>query len=371
MANQKDMKISTGKKFLYAIIILLACFILLEAVLRMAGIHSRRESPFFLLLKVHEYPEYFQRHSTLFWEFIPNKTISGDFIAEGEYQINSNGFRGKEFIAGKPDSTIRICCIGNSCTFGWEIAEGKTYSDILRGQLKSRFPTQKFEVINCGVPGYTSHQGLTLLKEKILDFDPDIITLSFGWNDIWGAGKGITDNEQKILSPLVIWMQNNLAKLETYRLIKYLLLEVTEEKGLEGFDMENPSYRVSLEEYKQNLSEIHQVAESNGIIPIFLTSPAPDAKAYFGGGVHTQLSELFRIHEEYNEVIRTLRDKEQFWVVPLASHFANRSDYFDPELKDYIHYNQEGHKQVAIIISRFITRYQILDKLMADNNITN
>jgi len=369
MVESRNLKISSGKKIIFAVLVLLVLLILLEIILQVAGVQSRRESPFFLLLKVHEYPEYFQRHPTLFWELVPNKQIKGDFIAKGEYRINSQGFRGKEFEPDKAANTIRICCIGNSCTFGWEIPEGNTYSELLETALTKNYPGRKFEVINCGVPGYTSQQGLTLLKDKILDYRPDIITLSFGWNDIWGAGKGITDREQKIHSRLIINLQNALAKLKTYRLLKYVLLELSEKKGLESFDHENPAYRVSRDEYRENLAEIHRIALENGIIPIYLTSPAPDARVYFGSGTITQLEKLFEIHEQYNHIIRDLRDTRQYWVVPLATYFQNQPGLFDPELKDYIHYNQAGHLQVAELIANYMKRYRIIDNIMGENNL--
>jgi lysophospholipase L1-like esterase len=369
MAQTEGKKSSTSRKILFSFIFLLIVFILFESFLRIAGVHTRRESPFFLLLKVHEYPEYFRRHSTLFWEFIPNKIIRGDFLAEGEYRINNQGFRGDDFSTAKPQGVIRVCCIGNSCTFGWEIPEGRTYSELLQKKLESDYPDRNFQVLNLGVPGYTSNQGLVLLKERVLDFEPDIITLSFGWNDIWGAGKGITDKEQKILSPFVIWLQNTLAHLETYKLIKYLILELTEDKGLESFNIQNPQYRVSQEDYRYNLSQIHRIASEHGIIPIFLTSPAPDTRIYFGPNSESQLENLFRIHEEYNDVIRELRDKEQFWVIPVATYFKNQQGFFDPHLKDYIHYNESGHEYVASIISQFLKRYLIIDDVVNERGL--
>ena len=362
MVDSYSKSISAPKKVLFVLLTIFILLVIVETFLRIAGIEGRRESPFFLLLRVHEYPEYFRRHPTLFWEFVPNKTISGDFIAKGEYHINSHGFRGEEFDADKPKDQVRICCIGNSCTFGWEIPKGGTYSERLEDHLRSSYLDKNIEVINCGVPGYTSHQGLILLKEKILDYDPDIITLSFGWNDMWGAGRGLSDREIKVLSPFVIWLQNNLAKLATYRLVKYLILEVTEKEGLSGFDVENPTYRVTLNEYRQNLMEIRKIALENGITPVFLTSPAPQSSVYLGEGRRTQLERIFMIHEEYNKVIRDLQQENQFLMVPLATFFQNQAGFFDPELKDYIHYNERGHAYVAELIARYIKRYNLIEK---------
>ncbi len=361
--------ISTGHKTVYILIVLFVLFLILEGLLRIAGIQARRESPFFLLLRVHEYPEYFRRHPTLFWELVPNKTIRGDFMAKGEYKINSKGFRGPEFKVEKPDSVVRICCIGNSNTFGWEIPSGEYYSRLIEKLLNQRYADQQFEVINMGVPGYTSHQGLVLLKERALQLDPDIITFSFGWNDIWGAGQGVTDREQKTYSPFIIWLQNNLAKLHTYRALKYMLLEVTEKEGLESFDPQNPKYRVSPEEYRENLEMIHDICVDSNIIALFFTSPSPDIEVYFGTGAHSQFKNLFRIHEQYNQIVRDLRDHKGYWVVPLATYFRNQPGYFDPELKDYIHYNAKGHQYVAEIVTQFMRRYRIIEQAMETLNI--
>jgi lysophospholipase L1-like esterase len=362
MAEISSKPVSIGKKIIFVILTVLIFLILIETLLRISGIESRRESPFFLLLRVHEYPEYFRRHSTLFWELVPNKTISGEFIAKGEYQINSHGFRGEEFSIDKPGDQVRICCIGNSCTFGWEIPEGQTYAEQLEILLSQAYPDKEIEVINCGVPGYTSHQGLVLLKEKILDYNPDIITLSFGWNDMWGAGGGLSDRQQKTYSPFIIWLQNNLTQFATYRLIKSAVLGITEEEGLGGFDVENPTYRVTLDEYRQNLMSIHDIAVDNGITPIFLTSPAPQTEIYLGEGKKSQLERIFMIHEEYNNVIRDLQREKRYLMVPLATYFQNQPGFFDPQLRDYIHYNQRGHAYVAELIARYMRRYNLMER---------
>jgi lysophospholipase L1-like esterase len=49
--------------------------------------------------------------------------------------------------------------------------------------LKNNYPI-KYEVINAGIIGYSSDQGLRLLKKTILELKPDIITIAYSVNDV-------------------------------------------------------------------------------------------------------------------------------------------------------------------------------------------
>ena len=54
----------------------------------------------------------------------------------------------------------------------------------------------KYEVINAGIPGYTSLQGERFLKSDLLKLEPDIVPIMFAWNDHWAAASGIADKDQ-------------------------------------------------------------------------------------------------------------------------------------------------------------------------------
>lgn len=75
---------------------------------------------------------------------------------------------------------IRIVCLGDSSTFGMNVEEADTYPRQLAALLDEAQPG-RFEVMNLGVPGYTSRQGLELLRREVLGLQPDVVTFAFGF----------------------------------------------------------------------------------------------------------------------------------------------------------------------------------------------
>ena len=69
-----------------------------------------------------------------------------------------------------------IICFGDSITYGSGAKEGDDYPSYLAGMVRR-------EVINVGVPGETSGQGLERLEDDVLSEDPYIVIVEFGAND--------------------------------------------------------------------------------------------------------------------------------------------------------------------------------------------
>lgn len=95
----------------------------------------------------------------------------------GLYEINSHGYRGKEFSWKK--SKTRILVYGGSTVFGLGLSGDQTWPARLEQQLGSGV-----EVINVGVSGARSQDmlGHYLTEGHLLD--PDLVIISFGWNDL-------------------------------------------------------------------------------------------------------------------------------------------------------------------------------------------
>jgi len=99
--------------------------------------------------------------------------------------INSHGLRGPEFSAIKLENTYRIFVVGGSSTFGTGTTSDST---TIPGFLQEKLDTKKFpkniQVINAGISALFSGTEVRLIKEQILDFDPDLLIIYDGWNDI-------------------------------------------------------------------------------------------------------------------------------------------------------------------------------------------
>jgi hypothetical protein len=98
---------------------------------------------------------------------------------------NARGFRGAEFAVRKSPGVTRVITLGCSCTFG--IESSYSYPMALEQLLDRNQVGKRYEVINAGVPGYSSFQGVKLLESEIASYQPDVITVYFGWNDHWLA----------------------------------------------------------------------------------------------------------------------------------------------------------------------------------------
>ena len=100
--------------------------------------------------------------------------------------INKRGFRGRDFEVKKPAHVIRVIALGASSTFGFSDRDDETYPNYLEEILNREWPgTDRFEVINLGIPHLTSGQILALFEAEALPLSPDVVTFYEGINDSW------------------------------------------------------------------------------------------------------------------------------------------------------------------------------------------
>jgi len=104
---------------------------------------------------------------------------------DGLDRHNALGFRGGEFPREKPSGTYRIACLGGSSTYDVSIrAHRDSYPDQLEAALRETWHHPNVQVVNAGVPGYTSWESLINLQYRVLDIDPDLIIYYEATNDV-------------------------------------------------------------------------------------------------------------------------------------------------------------------------------------------
>lgn len=106
-------------------------------------------------------------------------------------RIDERGFRAQQIDSRDLESPrARILAVGDSFTFGWDVAEHETYPAQLQNLLEQGSPGA-FEVINAGMPGCSSFQAKQLLRRWMPRWQPKIIILLVGRND--GRQTSISD----------------------------------------------------------------------------------------------------------------------------------------------------------------------------------
>ncbi|MEK6709803.1 MAG: GDSL-type esterase/lipase family protein, partial [Nitrospinota bacterium] len=119
--------------------------------------------------------------------FLPSLPSSLAGRPSWEISLNSEGFRDSDFPKEKPPSAFRILCLGDSWTVGSNVNAEDAFPQRLKAMLKKEFPGADFEVFNMGMFGYTSVNGLRMMK-RALELRPDVLVLGFAMNEAKTAG---------------------------------------------------------------------------------------------------------------------------------------------------------------------------------------
>lgn len=116
----------------------------------------------------------------------PNFQSSPD--SKQQVSHNSFGFRGKETTWSKPKGVLRVLCVGGSSTYGAGVSSDEhTWPVQLEGVLASATEDGRFEVINLGVPGYSSFESLTRFATVGMELQPDVVVIYHGMADVRSA----------------------------------------------------------------------------------------------------------------------------------------------------------------------------------------
>jgi len=98
-----------------------------------------------------------------------------------DVEINSHGFRGPEVALAAPGRT-RIVALGDSVTFGNDLAYAETWPAVLERELRAS--GQAVDVLDLGLGGYDTTQEVATLEELGLAFQPAHVILGFCVNDV-------------------------------------------------------------------------------------------------------------------------------------------------------------------------------------------
>ncbi len=201
----------------------------------------------------------------LMWTLLPNivngeqhMDMNGKHVS---WTVNTNAEGLRQGPLGPKTARRRILCVGDSRTFGVGVGDSDTWPAQLQQALDARRPG-RFEVINAGVTGYTSRQGLRYLELHAAALQPDLVIACFAFNE--GAEippPGIGD-----------WEWENLRDQSGLRALL--------KKAAYGAGLERPSpaarhaTRLSPGQTLDTLVGISQYCLKQGIAPVLLFWPS-------------------------------------------------------------------------------------------------
>ena len=224
----------------------------------------------------------FEGDPLLLWRLKPNLDHAvWDFTV---LSTNAQSLRVDYPVGAKTPGTIRIVCLGDSVTFGYRVPvvwperpkdydpEWLPYPMLLEKQLRAANPGRPIEVIDMAVPGYTSHQGLAWLRRDIGKLQPDLLVVSFGWNDVSisdAADREMIKTSWKVVTAR--WLiDHSQAFAHATR-----WLRARKQAGPPPVITQVP--RVSQYEYVNNILSIVGLAREHGAASIVIAAPYRDS----------------------------------------------------------------------------------------------
>ena len=242
-----------------------------------------------------------QDRIALLRRFIPTVPVEFRENPTWDVRLNSDGYRGEEMSVTPQPSTVRIACLGDSWTFGMPVGQDQTYPSRVAAWLHQERPDTRYEVQNFGVLGYSSFQGLQLLKSRVLDFHPNIVVIGFGMNDSEVAGYRDKDivartGHRTMMARVKEAAQDAVQHIEGYKFLQYEALALRfrpkpmsdylkAEAGPKGsgavdYDSIEPWTRVSPHDYELNVREMIRLAREHGASVVLVDNELWEGSPY-------------------------------------------------------------------------------------------
>ncbi len=349
MKNRRS--VSLRAKLLTASLSLVLFVTLSEIGLNLVGKDYYVPGSFFHMGKDADFQQVIELDSHRFWRFRTNSTTESIEYPGLQYEINELGMR---FGGGEDphkDSSKLVVALGNSCTFGWGVSFEETFVRQLEKILEGN-RNCAVQVMNAGVPGYSSYQGKRYLEDDIIKFRPDFVLLSFGWNDHWAAVNLKVDSEHKLLPQWILAIQNAASQLKLYRFFRYMMAPARDDTTLAIAQVPGKR-RVPPAEYYRNLIEMVEFSRQRHATPILIALPVASEVEYFGGVTYN----IHQLHYSYQDVVREAAHTTGATLVDLQEEFDATPQLFGI---DPIHFNASGHyilaRQLAAVISPCIDK---------------
>ena len=213
-----------------------------------------------------------------------------------------------------PSKQITIAALGDSITQAVEVEEAQRWPALLEVALSNQIPDCDLQVVNCGIGGNTSREGLARMEE-VLSHQPNFVLVEFGGNDT-------TDDAER---------------------------------------------HVSREEFARNLQAMKQQIESGGATMVLLTFPPvindwseehtkPHHQSHGGGDGHV---------ERYRQLTRDFASENGLHLIDIdralreAAKESGWQKYLQP---DGVHITESGNEIISEAVCKSLVESGLLTR---------
>jgi lysophospholipase L1-like esterase len=252
--------------------------------------------------------------------------------------FNAQRFKGPLAEIPKPAGVFRVMCYGDSLTDGpprggWPSWLGGLLAE--QGEAAGR----RCEVLNAGVAGYSSHQGVLRFLQEVDRYQPDLVLVSFGWNDAAEA-IGQPDKTFRIPPWPMVLTQRALVRYRSYLVLMYYSQKWRAEPPAASPSPISP--RVSVPDYLANMDRFRAEAARRGISIAFFTRPHKLSP------LELRRNSTWRaLVPGYNEALRTWGRENNVTVLDAQQYFEKLS----PDLfSDECHFTPQGYERMARLV---------------------
>jgi tetratricopeptide (TPR) repeat protein len=309
---QGRRELPLGKKLVFATVVVVGFFVLLELALATAGVEPTdvEEDPY---VGFDAYAPLFERDD-----------------ASGELRTARNKlewFNDQRFAAEKPPGTFRIFAVGGSTTYGRPYDHQVSFSRWLELLLDQMDLARDYQVINAGGISYASYRLVVLMRE-LVDYEPDLFIIYTGHNEFLEER---TYRELIDDGPVTRTLRRGASKLRTAALLHDLLIPEPERdelsaevqakldvwSGLAAFERDDELRASVTEHFRFNVRQMIEIARASGVSIVFV-EPASNIKDFSPfKSEHASGVDVERFDQVYGEAKRYPAGEECGRAVPL------------------------------------------------------
>jgi lysophospholipase L1-like esterase len=290
-----------------------------------------------------DYHDAIQKNDSEILTFSDNRYLGWE-LRPSVHRHNSQGMRAREYPFQKSPHTRRITVLGDSVTYGSRVPFGEDYPSVLERKLK-KLDIEPVEVLNFGVPGYSTFQEYMILRSKVLRFSPDLVIMTFTPDDVETSPVVVINvNGHHCLFSNHFertWLLNNDVHWTIFRLSHFYRLLY--KKAVLAFAKYTPGENFNdkhtdLKASQQNVLRVYNLCRRNGIGFMLVMSP------FLRPFVHDPVT-----FERQMEIFRHLREfaDGRFDVLDLNPIYEKHGKALKCAREDHEHPNSQGHELIA------------------------